>query len=324
VPFILGVANSGKSTIADIAASFYASHNVGSIPGTLEKVFGLLPLSRKMLAICYEVTQSLSISRADFQSIVSGETLQLAEKNKMAQTVKWDTPLFLVGNEIFGMQDTQGSLSRRIVFIEFNKKVPLEKTDTTLKAKLAKELPNIILKTNMAYAALRSRCGTEGIWKVLPASFLRSQKRMAALTNPINAFLNDRTVIERKDDAFEGLAILKKRFKAYLTNNRIRYSFEDMQFRQALKDEGYNIVFNKVYEVDNVQVKGAVVMGMTYVADRGDDAFNDDFKDYEEESLARAKLQRTAFFSDIPVESGASDVIAFFNSLTIVTKIDIK
>lgn len=187
--FILGVAQSGKSTIGNIAKQLYKPEDVATLSSNIEGKFGLDAIVDKLLFICFEVTKSWSLPKADFQSIIVGESVSIAGKHKKARTVEFTVPGLLLGNELGGWRDTAGCMARRLLVGDFDKKIIV--ADTTLNQKLQKEMGSFIYKAYMSYNLLVHKAGEKDIWRTLPRYFTTIQETIAVATNPTKQFLTD-------------------------------------------------------------------------------------------------------------------------------------
>jgi hypothetical protein len=232
--FIKGVAQSGKSTIGNIAKQFYKSEDVSIMSSNIEGKFGLDVIADKMLYICFEVTRNWGLPKSDFQSIIVGEPVSIAGKNKPARTVEWDVPGLLLGNELGPWRDSSGSIVRRIVVAEFNNKI--KKADTTLDQKLKEELPALLYKCYLAYKLMRSTCHEKGVWEVLPTYFTKIQKSIAIATNPIKQFLQDDDQIVFDDTLEVARATFESTVRAYLHERQVIFSRDEVG--EALKEYG--------------------------------------------------------------------------------------
>ena len=123
MPFLKGQAGTGKSTITGkICKAFYEYTDVGMLSNNSEKQFGLSSFYNKLLFIAPEIKNDLKVDQAEMQGIISGEDVVVAEKHKTAQMVEWKVPGIIAGNEVPGWIDNAGSISRRIVVFQFDKK----------------------------------------------------------------------------------------------------------------------------------------------------------------------------------------------------------
>lgn len=188
IPYLRGAASSGKSTIlTQVCRAFYERADVGVLSNNIERKFGLSALWDKLLFIGPEIKGDIALEQAEFQSMVSGETVQVAIKNKTARTVDWAVPGILAGNEVPSWVDNSGSINRRIVLFEFPKRV--HNADMELGKKLKDELPRIILKANRAYLQAVRLHARQNVWKHLPAAFHSAKDDFSAGVNSFVHFL---------------------------------------------------------------------------------------------------------------------------------------
>lgn len=150
MPFIRGKANTGKSTAFEIIKRMFNPATVGKIGK--EKTFGLQNLHDSKVIIYPDIDGKLAdmLPAADFQSMVSGETMSIAVKNKTAITKDWTTPQIWGGNFLPPYEDKAGSVTRRIATFDMNRDV--KNKDATLMTKiLQNELSDLIVKCVKAY-----------------------------------------------------------------------------------------------------------------------------------------------------------------------------
>lgn len=188
LPFLKGAASSGKSTILNrVCRGLYEPADVGTLSNNIERKFGLSALHDKLLFVGPEIKADIQLEQAEFQSIVSGESVQVAVKYRTAQSVEWRVPGALAGNEVPGWVDNSGSINRRIVIFEFPRRV--HDGDMELGRKLDREMPAIILKVNRAYLQAVARHARDNIWKHLPAAFHAAKEEFTESVNSIVHFL---------------------------------------------------------------------------------------------------------------------------------------
>ena len=188
IPFLKGVASSGKSTILNrVCRGLYDWGDVGVLSNNIERKFGISALSDKFLFIGPEIKSDIALEQAEFQSIVSGETLQVAVKYQTAKSVEWTVPGILAGNEVPAWVDNAGSINRRIVLFEFPRRV--DDGDMELGKKLDAEMAAILVKSNRAYLDAVRRFAKENVWKHLPAAFHSAKEDFTADVNSLVHFL---------------------------------------------------------------------------------------------------------------------------------------
>ena len=186
--FFQGQAGTGKSTIANICKAFYDDEDVGILSNNVQRKFGLSDILDKKIFIAPEIKRDFCLEQAEFQSMVSGDTMSIAEKYKKSRFITWDTPGILAGNETPDFIDNYGSIQRRIISIRFVKKVA--NGDMMLGRKLHEEMAKIIHKCNLAYIDAYSKFAKDDIWKHIPSYFVDNRNAMAAATNPLIHFLS--------------------------------------------------------------------------------------------------------------------------------------
>ena len=193
VPFIKGVASSGKSTIGNVLGKCFHSNDVGVVSSNIEEKFGLEPIADKQLWMCYEVTKKFGIDRSEFQSMVSGEGMSIKRKNKVAETKPWNCAGWMFGNEFMVFNDSSGSIARRIVVIIFGEAAVTGKADTDLERKILQELPALIVKFYLCYVQMLDAYGKATFWEMCPKYFLKTRRYLEGVTNPAKAFLRSNT-----------------------------------------------------------------------------------------------------------------------------------
>lgn len=198
IPFYKGQASSGKSTIIlKVCKMFYDAQDVGVLSNNIERKFGLSAFYDKYLFVAPEIKSDLGIEQAEFQSVVSGEDLQVNVKHKKAFATTWTVPGALAGNEVPAWADNSGSVQRRVLLWEFAKGVT--NGDMKLGEKLQKEMPLILQKCNKAYLEMAGKHSHVNIWTVLPAYFMETRNQLAQSVNSVEAFLASTEVVHGPD-----------------------------------------------------------------------------------------------------------------------------
>ena len=217
IPFCMGVASCGKSTITlKVAKQFYDDIDVGCLSNNIEAKFGLSQFQDKLLFVAPEIKSDLRIEQAEFQSIVSGEDITINQKYRTAFSKQWTVPGILAGNEVPTWCDNSGSIQRRIVLFDFSKQVV--HGDMRLGDKLQAELPAILLKSNAMYLEAVSKYGNDNIWTILPAYFQSTRSDMAQSTNVLDAFIHcEEVVID--PDSFCAFDDFKASLKVFASQN---------------------------------------------------------------------------------------------------------
>ena len=198
IPFFKGIARSGKSTlITKVFKKFYENEDVGTLSNNIEKKFGLSAIKDAFMFIAPEVKGDLALEQAEFQSMVSGEDVSVAVKNKTAVSIEWNVPGVLGGNEVPNWKDNSGSVLRRILPWNFSKQV--RDADPQLDEKLNRELPIIILKCVKAYLDYSNKYRDKDIWNVVPEYFKKIQKQVAMVASTLHNFLESTNIVFGKE-----------------------------------------------------------------------------------------------------------------------------
>lgn len=244
VPFLKGAASSGKSTILTrVCRGLYEAADVGTLSNNIERKFGLSALADKLIFIGPEIKSDIALEQAEFQSIVSGESVQVAAKFKTAQTVEWKVPGALAGNEVPSWVDNAGSINRRIVLFEFPKRV--HDGDMELGRKIDREMPAILRKCNKAYLEAVSKYAKDNLWKHLPAPFHASKEEFTESVNSIVHFLRSGQ-LQFAPNAYMPYEVFASTYEQYATAmglQRIRLVGDKVS--QPLADAGCRVAKNQ-------------------------------------------------------------------------------
>lgn len=218
MPYLMGMAGAGKSTICEIAKLLYEPSDIGILENTIEEKFGLAPISGKYIVLAPEIKKSFSLDQALFQKIISGEECALPQKNKNPLQLVWNTPMFMASNEPPGFADAAGSISRRLVVFKFLKIVRANDSDPQLMSKLEKEMAHIIKKANMAYLDTVNNFSKKDIWSILPEYFKITRDMLGEETNTLKHFLGS-GIFEIGKDLYCAEKDFKERYKQYCLEN---------------------------------------------------------------------------------------------------------
>lgn len=209
VPYLKGVAGSGKSTIVtSVVKRFYNQTDIGVLSNNIEKKFGLSMIADRFIFIAPEIKSDFEMDQAELQSVISGEDVALARKNQVAINIKWSTPGIFAGNRIPNWEDNAGSMRRRIVFFQFSK-TPKTK-DLTLERKLEKEIPMILWKSAMAYLEMAQSNPGIDVWELLPKQFIDERDDAVETINSLISFLKSDSVILGKGNFCEWSVFTKE------------------------------------------------------------------------------------------------------------------
>jgi hypothetical protein len=228
IPFLKGIAKSGKSTIiTKVFKKFYDSEDVRTLSNNVERKFGLSSIHDGFMFIAPEVKGDLCLEQAEFQSLVSGEDISIACKHKKAQSIEWKAPGILAGNEVPNWKDNSGSVLRRILPWNFGKQVM--EADPYLDEKLDKELSAIHLKCVRAYLEYSQKYSEQDIWNVVPKYFKIIQTQVAMVTNSLQNFL-----ASEKLRYGPGLFCLQKSFVERFNQHCVENNLGKIKFNQDM------------------------------------------------------------------------------------------
>jgi len=246
MPFLKGKAGTGKSAIGLVAKAFFEPEQVGILSSNIETKFGLGALADSFVILCLEVKKNFQLNQAEFQSIVSGEMIQLAVKNKEAFAKKWTAPGLLCGNEWASYQDAQGSIARRLAIISFV--FPISEKDSNpnlLDLILSQELGALLIKCNNAYREQADIKRGQDIWKILPPYFKHQRRLLQIETDPLWATVWDTNLFEhlptgyvsyhdfQKEYAQKWKQIRGNPFPEYLTDEKLGPALKEAKLERS-------------------------------------------------------------------------------------------
>ena len=187
--FLKGDANTGKSTVCNLVMKMFPRHQIGTIGK--EKTFGLQALHDKRLVICPDMPKNMAdyVSQTDFQSMSTGESVSIAQKNKVAITGQpWKPPFFLAGNSYPDYEDAAGSISRRLAV--FMWVMFIEKKDTTLEKNIIQnELIDVMMRCIAKYRMKCDECVGQSFDTIIPEKLRDDMRSTRAATNPFSEFI---------------------------------------------------------------------------------------------------------------------------------------
>lgn len=224
IPFLKGIARSGKSTIVvKVAKKFYEAEDVKTLSNNIERKFGLGSIFDGLMFIAPEVKGDLQLEQAEFQSMVSGEDISVAIKNEKAKSLTWKTPGILAGNEVPSWKDNSGSILRRLMTWNFGRQV--KNADPHLDLKLEQEVPAILAKCVRGYLEYAAKYADKDIWEVVPKYFKKVQDQVAMVTNSLRHFLASEK-LQYGEDLYCPQQVFVKYFNQHCQENNLgRFKF---------------------------------------------------------------------------------------------------
>lgn len=190
MPFFLGVASTGKSTILKVLLKLFSNSKIGSITETFEGKFGLESKCHMDILEAQDVPPNMGavLNQQMFQKMVCGERLSVAKKSKTAEDMEWSVPMVMCGNIFLSYKDEGGCISRRVVVFEF-KKVIANPDAGLLKRILAQELPNIAARFLSSYFNLVAAHKDAVFWNFCPEYLKRTREVVRQETSFVARFL---------------------------------------------------------------------------------------------------------------------------------------
>jgi len=243
IPFLKGIAGTGKSTVIKVIQLMYDAKDVGVISNNVEKKFGLSSVFDKTIFIIPELKGDFALDQAEFQSLVTGEDVSFAVKHENPIVGRWVVPGIIAGNESARWEDKSGSISRRIVVLNFPNKIPAEMSDPNLFRNITTELPRIIRKSSLAYDEMVQLYGNSDIWTALPARVREEKKKLQYSTNPLYAFMNsDRIEVDSEEYTLESIFISQLKIFANMKFPNISITFTEDFYSLIFSDFGMYVV----------------------------------------------------------------------------------
>jgi hypothetical protein len=188
-PYFLGVAGTGKSTCLRLVASMLEARDVGYLNNALQRTFALEGIYDKLLYMALDIDEKFELDQTTFQSMVCGEEVAVTRKHKKPLTKVWAIHGGFAGNKLPPWTDNGGSLSRRLVIIEYLRVVT--KSDPNLFQKCLEQRDRFLKVTISAYHDMTQKYGDRNIKDVLPAKFLQAEKTALKELNPLVTFISD-------------------------------------------------------------------------------------------------------------------------------------
>ena len=216
IPFCKGIAQSGKSTLLNfVVKMFYEPCDVSVMSNNMEEKFGLSAIYKAYAFIGPEIKHDFKIDQASFQSIVSGEEVSIAIKNQTAQTIQWNVPGMLAGNELPGFSDNSGSILRRLLLFKFSRQVM--EGDARLCDKLFTEIDRILQKSILAYVEAVKNFGDKLIWNVVPKKFHEWREQIEGQLHTLVGFMKS-PALRYGEDKQMPLSWFRSKYREYCSS----------------------------------------------------------------------------------------------------------
>ena len=191
VPFMLGLARTGKSVIGKIIREMFRESEIATLSSNMQQDFGLEKIDGKSVWLCFETDKNWNLSTTDFLTMVGGDPMTINRKNKVAKSLdKWTVPGMCMGNERPDWKDRAGNYIRRVMFMPFKHKISDKKSDADMEYKIKRlELGLLIAKCHNCYVYMLNKVADQDIWTFVPKMYTDEKEKMAKAMNPIKAYL---------------------------------------------------------------------------------------------------------------------------------------
>jgi len=227
---LVGVAQSGKSSIITFFEKLYGDENIGILENIGETIFGMEGLMNKLLIIATELTLANNMDKTKLLRMLSGETISVARKFKKPTNIRWRTPLMVAGNENFIATETQGQFSRRIAKIAFRIKPNTQQHDSSIVDRLKQglDISETLVLLNLCYKRileLSEGSNFVSIWDIVPPRLYNEHQNLMLELNPLLKFLhqdvNIRVGPSNNTDISCPEKELRRRFLNYIQVNNL-------------------------------------------------------------------------------------------------------
>lgn len=225
MPFFVGTAGCGKSTILNAVKNLFLTDDVGVITNRMERDWVASSLYDKLIVLGMDVGEKLTVDRSEWQSWVSGEACVVKRKYKDALNLShWTVPMVFAGNTLMKWTDEGGSVVRRLMIIMMEKGV--KKRDGNLDKKIADEVPAFLKKT-VGYYHATSQFYSTNISNVVPDFFVRNSNELRKATNALYAYIKSSHVVLGESQSVP-LDVFRNLFNTWCRN-------ENMQVQRLTK-----------------------------------------------------------------------------------------
>ena len=186
--FIRGRRRSGKGTIGRTLQKIVGTHNaISPRSSSFGSNFGLQPFIGKTLAIVSDARFARNMSPQLIEAVlnITGEdAITISRKYKGDVTLRLQTKLMFMSNEVPIVTDQSGAFAGRFIFLQLPKTF-YGREDTELEEKLSRELPGILRLAIRHLPVLLERG-----YFIQPETGKGLAERMMALSSPVGEFSN--------------------------------------------------------------------------------------------------------------------------------------
>ena len=196
--FMIGAAQSGKSTIIETIQSMLGEDNVSNISlpdlGNPSFAGGLID---KYANLVSEIPKNVRNYEDQLESIISGERLTINTKFVPTYTARPFCKLIFAANDMPRISDTSDAIFRRMLLLEFDTKIEDSKVDVDLKRKLKNEYSGVF---NWAFEGLQRLNENKKFTK--SRNMTRRIKQLKIKNNTTLYFLEENYITDNKNENF--------------------------------------------------------------------------------------------------------------------------
>lgn len=216
-----GVGGSGKSSVLEAVMKAFHQSDVGVMQNNIEEQFGMQTFGDKKVLCGLDIRSDFRLPQAMFQSLVTGERVTLARKNKSVLEIqKWTAQIIFATNTGVGYKDDGGAITRRIIPFYFNVGIQGEMVRTDLPQQLENELVAMIIKYNRCYLEVIAKYGKQPLQKILPPEMRRNREQLREETGDIAAFIAQCGWCEEGNKSFVKRSEFIRALKAFVRAER--------------------------------------------------------------------------------------------------------
>lgn len=222
-PYFLGLAGTGKSTLLRLLQLLFEKKDVGIMSNTSQRTFALDGFVDKKLFLGLDIDEHFTLDQATFQSMVCGEEVSIIRKNKIPLIVEWTIPGGFAGNKLPSWTDNGGSLSRRLVIIEYLTKP--QRVDPNLKDRCEQQLDRFLKLINCSYRFLVAHYANRSLDSILPKKFLEAKQRALTELNSLQSFIQTSCVLNNVHDVEPyhiSLTEFRSAYRKYCRENHVK------------------------------------------------------------------------------------------------------
>lgn len=241
-----GRAGTGKSTTLKGLRDIYPRENVAIISNNIERNFALVSLvgPHIYVDIGMEIKHNFKWDQAEFQQAAECDDVHIQRKNKDPIKQKFRSPIFLAMNEWpKTLQDSGGSLKRRVVAFPFSKMISKKDLRTDLSQLIFQELPAIIQKINRGYRQFIEELGSKDIWSegVLSKTLIDANNEIMQQAHPLLHFFSSCSKLVFHPDEYCTFDEFQKLFNEWCHNTGYKkIQFTNDFYKSIFED--YNII----------------------------------------------------------------------------------